>query len=178
MSFFSAKTWFSQRISHLSQIALGNETTLSMSFNPQTKFDIFVLQHWKIRLFRHSWSWKWISHQTTLSISHGSSLSKSLSAYMSSCHSISHPLLQQPTEEGYLWDFRYLFQLGEGEQISAHGLCPIGSWKLFSHGKMRSSTFWFFFEKVQRYLRIIPPKIILSFKWSTANPQIIIPLNA
>ena len=48
---FAPKTWFSHRISDLSQIALGNETTLLMSFNPQTKFDIFVLEHWKIRLF-------------------------------------------------------------------------------------------------------------------------------
>jgi len=81
---------------------------------------------------------------------------------MSSCHSISQPLSQQPTEEGYLWDFRYLIKLGEGEQISAHGLCPIGFWKVFSHGKMRSSAFLSFFIKVWSYLNLIPPSKLFA----------------
>ena len=49
--FFASKTEFSHNISEVSQIALENQTALVMLFFSKTKFCIFAVQYWKIRIF-------------------------------------------------------------------------------------------------------------------------------
>ena len=81
---------------------------------------------------------------------------------MSSCHSFPNHSSNQPTEEGYLWDFRYLIKLGEGGANICTRFEPIGSFGEFAQWKMRSSTFLSLFIKVWSYLNLIPPSKLFA----------------
>ena len=81
---------------------------------------------------------------------------------MSSCHSFPNHSSNQPTEEGYLWDFWYLIKLGEGGANICTRFEPIGSFGYFAQWKMRSSTFLSFFIKVWSYLNFIPPSKLFA----------------